>query len=73
MEGLMAVVEEALGMLSRHIFYYLVERSPGDWTEENIGEKFLLLLRHQSLFILLLLLLLTHRVRETNNFPSPQH
>ena len=29
----------------RHLFYYLVERSPGDWTEENIGEKFLLLLK----------------------------
>ena len=29
----------------RHLFYQLVEKSPGDWTEENIGEKFLLLLR----------------------------
>ena len=29
----------------RHIFYWLVERSPGDWTEENIGEKFMLILK----------------------------
>ena len=31
--------------LLRHLFFYLVEGSPGDWTEENIGEKFMLLIR----------------------------
>ena len=39
---------------SRHLLFFLVEKSPGDWTEENIGEKFLLLMRwtfHQILFL----------------------
>jgi len=29
----------------RNILYWLIERSPGDWTEENIGEKFMLLFK----------------------------
>ena len=30
----------------RYIFYWLVERSPGDWTEENVGEKVKLLMEY---------------------------
>jgi len=29
----------------KYICYWLMEQSPGDWTEENIGEKFLLVLK----------------------------
>jgi len=29
----------------RYILYWLVEQSPGDWTEENVGEKLIVLLR----------------------------
>ena len=29
----------------RNILYWLIEKSPGDWTEENIGEKFTLVLK----------------------------
>jgi hypothetical protein len=35
----------------RHIFYRLVEKSPGDWTEENVGEKLLLLLKYLKIHL----------------------
>ena len=44
-----AFLEKFEGINEQHfrfIFYWLVEKSPGDWTEENVGEKVKLLMEY---------------------------